>query len=112
MATSIPQGIGPVPAVAGSIRFNYSKQTLEVYNAAGWQPLAHSITPRTWREWLDYYSAETTDHACMDDKLRYILNKMLERYPGPYVIKNVGNGQFDLDFSTPADATWWRLKYD
>ena len=99
--------------VAGDVRFNKTTQALEIYNATTWQTMMPPIPdPQTWREWLDYYADQTIYHGGVDHKLLYIRNKMWERFPGPYTIKHVGDCRYDLEFDTPADATWWHLKYD
>lgn len=109
---TIPVGTGPSMAHAGSLRLNTTTKQLEIYTGNHWIPSAGVYEPQTWREWLDYFAGQFIDHGGIDHKLMYIQNKMHERFPGAYTVKHLGNGNFGLEFDTPANETWWRLKYD
>lgn len=102
---------GSLAGVSGSIgamRFNTTSSSLEVYDGQRWQPILGNTNPETWQEWLDYYNNEIIDHV---DKRQYMNRRMQERFPGAYQVQSTG-GQWQLIFDTPADETWFHLKYE
>lgn len=127
MSTIIPHGSGPTPppghsksnsniwgtsGATGALRFNTTTNQIEVWDSTQWLTVTSNPDPETWREWLVYHSEEIIDHGDLDAKLKYILKKMQERFPGNYTIKHLADGKFDLDFCRPEDETWFHLKYD
>lgn len=125
MATSIPQGSGPNPpaghttsngmwgpsAAVGSIRFNTTTNAIEVWHGTQWIPVSPPHHPETWQEWFDYYIDASGNIPDQYTKQVYIQKEMQGRFPGRYQVDLAGH-EWVMVFDTPADATWWHLKYD
>lgn len=99
----------PVAPAAGTMRFNSITQDVEVYDGTGWQTIVPVVDPQTWQEWLKKFANDLG--AGLTDRRDYINRSMQERFPGSYEAVHVA-GDWQLVFATPADETWFHLKYD
>lgn len=97
------------PPIDGAIRFNHTKQTLEVYYTAGWRSFMN-LSPQTWVEWFDYYIQAAS--YIEDELLRrdYIEQEMQGRFPGSYRCERTGQSWFMM-FDTPEDETAFLLRW-
>ena len=125
MATSIPQGSGPNPpaghttsngiwgpgAAAGSMRYNPTSNAMEVWHGTQWIAVSPTPHPKTWPEWFDYYINAAGNIPDQYTRQVHIQQEMQARFPGRYRIDLAGQA-WTMVFDTPADETWWRLKYD
>jgi len=109
---TIPVGTGTsitTPAV-GSLRMNTNINMFEAYDGTNWIPITMpNPDPQTWREWLEKFANDLGE--ALRNRRDYINANMQERFPGNYEVVQVA-GRWDLVFDTPADETWWHLKYD
>lgn len=99
--------------IAGAIRFNDTTVTLEMYDGTNWRSILPD--PKTWQEWFQHFCNAIIDFA-PGERDQYVLRKMQENFPGNYTVKssNDSNGAGGpwMEFNTPADETWFHLKYD
>jgi hypothetical protein len=112
VATNIPSGISPVSAAVGTIRLNHISNAIEVWDGSYWMAAA-PIRPQpwTWVEWFDYYIGAAGNIPDQYTRQVHIQQKMQALFPGRYRIDLAGQAWI-MVFDTPADETWWRLKYD
>ena len=111
MATNIPLGISPVSAAVGTIRLNHTTNAIEVWNGSQWLSVTTKSDPETWQEWFDYYISAAGNIPDQYTRQVHIQQEMQARFPGRYRIDLAGQA-WKMVFDTPADETWWRLKYD
>lgn len=98
--------------VIGDVRFNKTTKQLEIYTATTWQTMPPPIPdPQTWCEWFDYYINASGNIPDRYTKQVYIQQEMQGRFPGNYRV-DLASNEWVMVFDTPADATWWHLKYD
>ena len=111
MATNIPLGTRLVPTAAGTIRFNNTLGVAEIWNGSQWMSVTTKSDPKTWVEWFDYYISAAGNIPDQYTRQVHIQQEMQARFPGRYRIDLAGQA-WTMVFDTPADETWWRLKYD
>lgn len=96
-------------AVAGAIRFNTINDALEMYDGTNWRSILPD--PKTWKEWFEYYTNSSGTIADLYTRQVYIQQEMSGRFPGNYRVDLAGH-EWVMVFNTPADETWFHLKYD
>jgi hypothetical protein len=103
----------PVNPVAGTIWADTTTNRAHVFDGSqGIQVLGGaSNLPETWQEWFDYYVDCAVKFKPDSAKRGYVHEEMQARFPGNYRV-DVVQGDWRLVFATPADETWWHLKYD
>jgi len=125
VTTSIPQGSGPNPpaghttsngmwgpsAAVGSMRFNSTSGSIEIWNGSQWITVSRPDHPETWQEWFDYYINAAGNIPDQYTKQVYIQQEMQARFPGRYRIDLAGQA-WKMVFDTPADETWFHLQHD
>lgn len=110
MATNIPIHASLTGAI-GDVRLNSNNHELEIYDGAGWLPVNQSRQPKTWQEWFKYFGSTSIDGMDRYGMCDYIEKQMQTKFPGNYRVDLAGN-YWDMIFDTPADETWFHLKYD
>jgi hypothetical protein len=102
---------GPVEPAIGTIRVNTTTNNIEVYEGTRWIIAHRPAVPKTWAEWFDYYINAAGNIPDQYTRQVHIQQEMQARFPGRYRIDLAGQAWI-MVFDTPADETWWRLKYD
>lgn len=105
----IPQGAGPAPTTAGQIRYNTDGTGMEVWSGTHWYSVGKA-TPVTWQDWFDYHVLDTRDISDRHQRQQQIRQLMQERFPGQYRV-DLANDTWQMIHDTPADETWFNLKY-
>jgi hypothetical protein len=93
----------------GALRWNTTGNVMEVYTGTRWTPITDD-QGWTWQRWFDYYCNISVDGQDRWSKRDYIEKEMQARYPGNYSVDQDGN-KWVMVFDTPADETWFNLKY-
>ena len=117
---SIPTGSGSAPpagsgsymgvsTTVGQIRYNTVAADMEIWTGTNWHSVSKPI-PVTWPDWFDYYVRDTDDNLDLYDRRQQIHRMMQERFPGQYQV-DCHNGVWVMIHHTPADETWFNLKY-
>lgn len=101
---------GPAGAL-GSLRFNTTASTIEMWDGSQWLAVTAAADPETWLEWFKYYINAGNIIADRYARRDYIQQEMQGRFPGNYRVELVSE-TWTMVFDTPADETWWHLKYD
>ena len=103
----------PANPVTGMVWADTATNRLHVFDSSQWIQVAGpaSTLPDTWQEWFDYYVECAVKFKPDSVKRGYVHEEMQARFPGNYHV-DVVQGDWALVFATPADETWWRLKYD
>ena len=102
--------LGGISSAVGAIRFNTTSGGVETWDGTHWLTMA-SKNPETWQEWFDYYVDCAVKFKPDSVKRGFVHEEMQARFPGNYHV-DVVQGAWQLVFATPADETWWHLKYD
>ena len=102
----------PANPVTGMVWADTATNRLHVFDSSQWIQVAGPAAklPETWQEWFDYYVECAVKIAPNSLKRGYVHEEMLARFPGNYHV-DVVQGDWALVFATPADETWFRLKY-
>lgn len=100
----------PMSPAVGTMRFNSISHQIEAYDGTNWITIAPVIDPQTWREWLEKFANDLSVY--LTNRREYINSSMQKQFPGNYHVDLNSNGEWELVFDTPADETWWHLKYD
>ena len=114
------QGTGPAPpagsgsymgvsTTAGQIRYNTTAADMEVWTGTNWHSVSKPI-PVTWQDWFDYYVRDTSDNLDRYQRQQQIHQMMQTRFPGQYRV-DLANDTWQMIHDTPADETWFKLKY-
>lgn len=117
----VPQGTGSAPpagsgnymgvsTAVGQIRYNTMRHDMEIWTGTNWHSVSESL-PVTWPDWFDYYINWTSDNLDLYDRRQQIHRMMQERFPGQYQV-DCHNGVWTMIHDTPADETWFKLKYE
>lgn len=102
----------PSNPIAGTMYADPVSNRVHVFDGRQWIHVAgYKELPETWEEWFEYYINAVDGVVSNSAKLGYVNEEMQGRFPGNYSV-NVAGGEWDLVFETPADETWFHLKYD
>ena len=102
----------PVNPIVGSMWTNSVSNQVHVFDGSNWVWVAGlKDFPKTWEEWFVYYINSVDGFVPNSVKRGYVHEEMRARFPGNYQV-DVVQGNWDIVFATPADETWFRLKYD
>lgn len=99
---------GPTTTVTGQVRLNTTSNALEIYTGSAWTQVINK-SPETWQEWFKHHIVQSNDTDRYAQK-NYLNREMQARFPGDYQVDLVGN-DWGMVFDTPADETWFHLKY-
>lgn len=108
ISVTIPAG-NPKSAHTGQIRLNTTSYNIEIWDGHHWLPMAGTDL-KTWQEWFKYFGDMSIDGMDRWGKRDYIEREMQARFPGNYRVDLAGN-HWTMVFDTPADETWFNLKY-
>lgn len=104
--------IPPAQSVAGNMWINSVTNQMHVFDGSQWIRVTGAHTfPETWEEWFDHYINSVDNFIPNSVKRGYVHEEMRGRFPGNYHV-DIVNGAWTMVFDTPADETWWHLKYD
>lgn len=113
--TTAQMPFGPIPPrgpTIGDMWVDSTNKKSNIWDGTQWLPIggSHPI-PTTWQEWFEYYINFGFDSSHTYTKRDYVHDEMQGRFPGSYHVE-ADRGQWRMVFDTPADETWWHLKYD
>jgi hypothetical protein len=110
MILSLPAA--PTDPVTGTIWADTATNRAHVFDGSKWIQVLGGVAklPETWQEWFDYYVECAVKFKPDSVKRGYVHEEMRARFPGNYSIDLSGD-KWNIVFATPADETWFRLKY-
>ena len=103
----------PTDPVTGTMWADTTTNRAHVFDGSQWILVLGQTSklPETWQEWFDYYINASGNIPDQYTKQVYIQQEMQGRFPGKYQVDLAGH-DWVMVFATPADETWWHLKYD